>query len=266
MMSSLLLRVGILVCAVDLVVGSTVSGQEQKPGEPGAAKGVNVFNPVEGRITVIDAKPEGAIVKKGDVVCELDPRPLRARLANQDIVILGAEADYKNAQLTREVAEMALREYKDGVFKQDLQTIEGEIALARSDHQRAEDRLVWARKMFEKGFVSKGTLVADELSLKKSIFTEEQAQTRMQVLQQYMKTRTVKQLESEVEKAKAGELGKKAAHDREVTAGKSLAKQITACVVVAPTAGRVIYPRRFGAGAVVRDGDVLFWVVPDGAP
>jgi hypothetical protein len=265
-MSSFLTRAGILICTMDLVVGSTASAQDRKPGEPDAAKAVNVFNPVEGRATVIFAKPEGALVKKGETVCALNESPLRARSANQDIVILGAEADYKNAQLTREGAEIALREYKEGVFNQELQTIEGEIALARSDHQRAEDRLLWAKKMFEKGFVSKGTLVADEFNLKKSIFTEEQAQTRKQVLQQYMKTKTVKQLEGEVEKAKAGELAKQAAHDREVTTGKSLAKQIAACVVVAPTGGRVSYTRPFGEGAVVRDGDVLFRIVPDEAP
>jgi HlyD family secretion protein len=265
-MSSFLMRAGILVCAVGLVVGSTTSAQDRKAEEPDAAKGVNVFNPVEGRATIILSKPEGAAVKKGEVVCELDSLPLRDRLTNQVIIIAGAEADFENAKLTREVAEMAVTEYTEGVYKQDRQTIEGELALAQSDRQRAEDRVVWAKRMFNKGLVAQGALTSDELRLKKSIFTEEQAQTKKEVLQNYLSRKTVKQLQSEVEKAKAAELAKKAVFEREQTVRKSLLKQIGACVVRAPADGRVSYTRLFGEGAVVRDGDLLFRVVPNDVP
>ena len=66
-------------------------------------------------------------------------------------------ANHENAKLTREVAEIAVVEYVEGIFKQDLATVEGEIKLAESDLSRSEDRLDWARRMYEKGYVSLAT-------------------------------------------------------------------------------------------------------------
>ena len=77
-------------------------------------------------------------------------------MTNQEITTKSAKANYANATLTREVAEIAVVEYKEGIFKQDLATVEGEIKLAESDLSRAEDRVDWAQRMFVKGYVSQG--------------------------------------------------------------------------------------------------------------
>src|SRR2546421_5309526 len=58
-------------------------------------------------------------------VCSSDLR-LSASLA-------AAAATYENAKLTREVAEIAVIEYKEGIYRQDTDTIKGEIALAESE-------------------------------------------------------------------------------------------------------------------------------------
>ena len=95
--------------------------------------------------------------QEGRVVCELDSAALNDQLVNQKITTKSAEANYENAKLTREVAEIAVIEYEEGIFKQDLATVEGEIKLAESDLSRSEDRLDWATRMFEKGYVSMAT-------------------------------------------------------------------------------------------------------------
>ena len=87
---------------------------------------------------------------------------------------------YENAKLTREVAEIAVIEYVEGIFKQDQATVEGEIKLAESDLSRSEDRLDWAQRMFEKGYVSMAQKVSEELTLKKARFALEQAQSKQQ--------------------------------------------------------------------------------------
>ena len=130
---------------------------------------------VEGQTTIIMIMPEGTPVKKGEIVCELDSASLNDQLVNQKITTKSAEANHENAKLTREVAEIAVIEYEEGIFKQDLATVEGEIKLAESDLSRSEDRLDWARRMFEKGYVSKATKVSEELTLKKARFALEQA-------------------------------------------------------------------------------------------
>ena len=119
-----------------------------------SSKNQDAYCHVEGQTTIITIKPEGTRVKKGEVVCELDSAALSDQLINQKITTKSAEANYENAKLTREVAEIAVIEYVEGIFIQDQATVEGEIKLAESDLSRSEDRLDWARRMFEKGYVS----------------------------------------------------------------------------------------------------------------
>ena len=57
-----------------------------------------------------------------------------------------ARADYAQALLTREVAEYALTEYEEGVYKQDLETARAEIVISESDLTRARDRLEWQQR------------------------------------------------------------------------------------------------------------------------
>ncbi len=68
-------------------------------------------------------------------------RQPRQQLVSQRIETETARFNYQNAKLTREVAEIAAIEYNEGIFPQDLATVEGEIRLARSDLQRTRDLL-----------------------------------------------------------------------------------------------------------------------------
>jgi HlyD family secretion protein len=98
-----------------------------------------------------------------------------------------ATADYVNARLTREVAELAVVEYKDGVLKSDLATIEGEIALAESDLRRVR---------------------ASSTSDNKAKLRLEHARERLDRLK-YTGSETLKALQVEVDVSKANELAKK---------------------------------------------------------
>src|SRR5262249_76680 len=69
---------------------------------------LDVFNKVEGQLTIISILPEGTRVKKGDLVCELDSSALRDNLVNQKIQTEQAEAAHQNAVLTLEVAKIAV--------------------------------------------------------------------------------------------------------------------------------------------------------------
>ena len=103
-----------------------------------------------------------------------------------------ALANFENARLTREVAEIAVIEYTEGVYKQDLDSVEREFALAESDLKRARDPSdrEWAR-----------------LKVKR-------AQSKRAELENDIKRRTVKELMSEVTAAKADELAKKSAYEQ----------------------------------------------------
>ncbi len=234
-----------------------------------SAANKDVFCKVEGQTTIIMILPEGTSVKKGDIVAELDSSALQDNLKNQRIATLGAEAAYQNAKLTREVAEIAVTEYIEGVYKQEHETAQGEIALAKSELKRAEDRLEWSNRMLEKGYVSKAQNVADKVGLEQKKFALEQAQTKLSVLEKYTKEKTIKELKSEVEKTKSDELAKKQTYQLEQDKEAKLVTQIANCKLAAPGDGLVVYandPNRGGGGnqpqieegAAVRERQKIF--------
>ena len=224
---------------------------------------------VEGQTTIITIVPEGTRVTKGQLVCELDSATLKDQLTTQMITTRGAEAAYLNAKLTRQVAEIAVVEYLEGIYKQDKETVLGEIALAKADMNRAEDRLKWSEKMLEKSYVSLGQVISDRLTLQRAIFAVEQAQTKLNVLEKYTKDKTKKELESEVEKAKSDELAKESTWSLEKSKEEKLNRQIAHCKILAPNDGLVVYAndpgRSFGStqpqieeGATVRERQKIF--------
>lgn len=205
---------------------------------------------VEGQTTIIMIVPEGTRVTKGQLVCELDSAALKDQLTNQEITTRGASAAYQNAKLTREVAEIAVTEYKEGIFKQDQETAKGEIALAKSNRKRAEDRVDWSGRMYEKKYLSLGQVISEKLSLQQAIFSEEQAQTKLDVLLKYTKDKTIKELESEVEKSRSDELAKEATFQLEKSKEEKLRRLIKNCQIFAPADGLVVYANDPGRGGM----------------
>jgi multidrug resistance efflux pump len=203
-------------------------------------------------------------VEQGEVFCELDSSELKDRLASAEIAISGTIAEVQGASLAREVAVMTLNEYKEGLFLHDLQDTESQIKLAESNLARAEDTVDWTRRMFDKGYVSMGTKVSEELVLKKARFALEQSQSKRKVLLDYTKDKTIKALLGAVETARAHELHTQSMLERQRSARKRLDAQIRRCKVAAPSGGRVRYSAPIGAGAVLQDGQLLCRIVRDG--
>jgi HlyD family secretion protein len=241
----------------------------KEKGNLESAANKDAFCQVEGGTTIIMIKTEGTPVKAGDVVAELDSAALKDSLTNQKITTQQAEASFKQAKLVREVAEYAVREYVEGVYKQDLATYKGQIALARSDLERAVDRLKWSSEMKKKGYVSIATNLADELTKQQADFDLEQAETQLTVLEKYTKEKQIKSLSSDVEKAKADELSKQSSYELERTKERKLERQIENCTLKAPGDGIVVYandPGRMGGqqsvqieeGASVRERQKIF--------
>lgn len=234
-----------------------------------SSKNEDAYCQVEGQTTIIKIVAEGTRVKKGDLVCELDSASLGDQLTTQMITTQGAEAAYKNAKLTRDVAEIAVTEYAEGIFKQDMETALGDIALAESDRKRAEDRLEWSDRMLQKGYLSPGQNLSERLALQRSIFAFKQAMTKKNVLVKYTKDKTITELKSEVEKARSDEKAKEATWDLEKKKEEKLRRQIRNCKITAPNDGLVVYandPNRFGGqqtpqieeGATVRERQKIF--------
>jgi multidrug efflux pump subunit AcrA (membrane-fusion protein) len=266
-MSTRSTRIGALVGLAALLTVTIAAGQHRAAvGTDPEGQGVAVFNPIEGRIRVLSSRPEGARVEKGEVICELDPAELRDRVASQEIAVQGLRAGVEGARFAREAAAMDLDEYKDGGFARDSAAAQAAVRLAESDLRRHEDKLDWTHRMYNKGYASKAELVAEQLVFDRAKYALELAESGRQALVRTTRPKTTRALMGAVETARERELGKEAELRRAESILKSLHDQIGWCKVAAPVAGRVRYDAPIGPGAVVRDGQVLFRVVPDTAP
>ena len=268
MPSRFIIRLGLPATLGVFLAGAIASAQDRRPVAPPLPPrqtSVPVFNPIEGRMVVASAKPDGTKVEAGEVVCEFDPADLRDRLASQEIVVHGAQAEALATRIAREVAVLALREFKEGTYKQQLATVEGEIKLAESKLSRAEDTVDWAQRMSKKGYASVAERISEELTLKHAHFALEEAQLQRVILVEYSRDKTIKTLTGAIESARARELAAQAVLEREQTAQKKLNNQLGLCKIKAPVAGRIEYAAPFGAGAVLHDGQFICRVIADSA-
>jgi RNA polymerase sigma factor (sigma-70 family) len=242
-------------------------GQQNQQGKTAGSH--DIYCIVEGQTTIIKILPEGSPVKKGQVICELDSANLRDQLVNQRIVVSSAEASYQIAKLTREVAEVAAIEYAEGDYRIKLGEVDGDIQLAQAELALAEDELNAAKVQNAPLSVKRA-----ELAVLRARLALERAQSRRRLLVDYTKGRRMKELRSNLEKARSDELTKGAIWELQKSKEQNLKKQIVACTLVAPIDGIFQYVHRprphlldpdFGEireGASVREHQLLFQIVP----
>jgi RND family efflux transporter MFP subunit len=256
----------------------------------------DVLNTVEGTTTIIWILPEQTEVKKGDKVCELDSATLRDGLKNQKINIAQAEANYQNARLDREVAETALHESVEGTLKAEEKALTGAITESRTAIQGAEARLERTRRARQQlngiatrrrgdptpADVAAELEIDDRLDDAGRLLAREKAalglaETRLEVLQKYTVSRTLKEKTADIERKRSAELARRAALELEKDRERKLEREIRDCVLTAPSDGVVILandPSRGPAtrgvlieeGATVRERQKILTVVDVDAP
>ena len=95
------------------------------------------------------------------MLAELDSSDYAELLRLQQITLERAKADKLQAELDVEIAKLAVREFEDGIAHTTIEDLEGRILLARSDLERAIDRLNWSRHMNQKGYVPAAMVTSD---------------------------------------------------------------------------------------------------------
>ena len=253
-----------------------------------ASQNADVYSQVEGQTTILSILPEGTLVKKDQLVCELDAAFLKNVLPNQEISIKAAEAAYQITKLAREVAEIAVIEYVEGIYPNDLQAVLNEISLTESAIAKAEERLKRTQNARQRLISVLGgaktfadvlaeldiedRLDAAELTLDREKRSLGIGQARRVVLEKYTRDKTLKQLRNEVEKARPLELARQSSWELEKSKKQKLLRQIASCKVLAPADGMVVHandPSRTGAarqrpqieeGATIRERQKIFSV------
>ena len=154
---------------------------------------------------------------------------LGAEPLNQEIAVQNARAKHATAELAREIAEIAVVEYEQGIFKKDQAVAVGELKLAESDLERAKEGITNAKERLARiKNVSRGTstdlaneylfedrVVVAELQERKAVYAIELARSKLKVLEEFTKDKTVKELRARVFLARSDELAKKATWELE---------------------------------------------------
>ncbi len=258
-----------------------------------AANASRVISEVEGMTTIISIKPEGTMVHAKELIAELDSAVLRDKLINQEIATAKAGAAFENAQITREVAEIGLREYLEGTFPQEKKTLEGAILTADSAIQRAEARrerirLALARlKPFPDAQAAPSEVLA-ELELNDRLDRIEQeilreklgrdlAKGKLDILTKFTQGRITRELNASLQRESVDEHTAKNAFDLEKRKEAKLRQMITKCKLYAPIDGIVLYANgvnirqgvatpQIEEGATVRERQILFSVIDLNGP
>jgi len=260
------------------------AGAENRGVDPGV--GAKIYSKAKANHRIVSIVADGSQVKKGQVVCELDSGVLQDQWDGQMITATTAAASYEQAKLGREVSELAVIEYVEGLSVCELQEIEMQIKTAEAELAIAEDDLEAARDAFDKSErPGRKRAAIAELKMKKARFALELAQSRKKLLVNYTRGKRIKELKAAVETSRSDELAKKVVWELALSKQKKLEQEIAACKIKAPIDGTVVYAHTGGPpdggqagmmrsmmagmshppireGAVVHERQLLFEIIP----
>lgn len=253
-------------------------------GELAAFNQIEIRNPIQGRAVITYIAPEGASVKKGDVLIRLADEDIRNSVKDAELNELTAqnavtaaqksleiqisqnESRLQQAQLKVELAELALEQWERGEVQAERQRLTLAIEKARRELDRLTEKFVESAKLLEREFISMDEYKRDELAKIEAEAQLQKVELDWQVYEQYQYKRDRKQKESDVQQAK-DELERvrtqneaelvKATDDLKTKEGQleirrsrlaDLKKQLEGCITLAPADGLVVYASSLETG------------------
>lgn len=235
-------------------------------GNVESASNIDVKCEVAGGGTILWIIEDGSTVKKGDELIRLDTSLIEDELNTQRIAYEKALATKIKAEEDYAAADISVKEYRDGMFKQELQTLESQITVSLENLRSAQNMLEHTERMARKGFATALQLEADQFAVQRAQLDLDAAKTAKHVLIEYTGPKTLKGLEALRDASKAMVRSEEAATNLEESKLKRLEAQLKNCLITAPQAGMVIYANDSGRrsnevtieeGAVVREGQTI---------
>lgn len=192
-------------------------------------------------VRILEIADEGTPVNVGDIVVQLDDSSIRKDLTAQQIAVNTVEAAFSKAKNELDAAEIARREYELGTFVQEEQKLESELFVAQENSRRAENFYKHSRKLAVKGYITDIQMESDRFSVSKFQKDLDAATTKLMVLRDYTKHKTLKKHDSDINTAKANFASEEAKLAIETEKLDSLKSQLEKCIIKAPSAGQVVH-------------------------
>ena len=237
-------------------------------GGRGGGGGGGMDDEKPGSTRIVSILPEGTHVTKGQVVCELDSSAFEDELQAQLVRWLKAKSWVDQAKSIFEVSEISLREYRDGIYPQDLQLIRQYIQTCKIEKERSERNANWSRDIFKKGFRTAAQLKADELNDQEKSIALEEAEGMLERLAKFTGPKNIKSLEAKIKAVESDKKNQEASFQLETQRRDRLQRNIDRCTLRAPDDGIVVYMNetsnwgrvvvQIDQGVTVREGQPIF--------
>ena len=207
-------------------------------------------------LVIVTVVPEGTLVKRGDLLIELESSRLEENTERQLVTVIGSEARLKQAEADLKTAELALVEYLEGTYEQQVKTIESERFSAREQVRTQEDNLAHFNRLYERDYITWSTIETYLIELEKAELALGIAEQKLDVLQRLTKEKMVTQYEAAITTAKAQVAAAEQTFEIDDNRLKHLRRQLENCTILAPSDGQVVYymPRWGGEENLVREG------------
>ena len=235
------------------VTGSDFVLEFVEPGEIESAENVEIKSEVRSRTSagtaILEIVPEGTLVEEGDFLVRLDDASLQKDMLRQRIAVHQAKATLVKATADVEAAKLALQEYLSGSFREDEEQLESSEFVAKENLRRAEEYLVYSKKLATKGYVSETQLEADQFAVEKARKELDLAQTKLEVLRLHSRKAKVNDLNASILTAEARLQSAENSYQLEKTQESEIEEQIEKCMIHSPSAGEVTYANNTKSGS-----------------
>lgn len=209
-------------------------------------------------VRILEIVPEGTLVHEGDLVVQLDDSTIRKDLNTQRIALNTVEAAFSKARNELDAAVIARKEYELGTFVQEEQKLESELFVAEENARRAKNYHAHSQKLAARGYITDTQLESDRFAVDKYGKDLDAATTKLRVIRDYTKPKTLKKHDSDIKTAEAAVNSEKSKYEIEVEKLANLESQLQKCVIKAATTGQVVYhnPNRWrNDDFVIRKGN-----------
>lgn len=214
--------------------------------------------------TILWVIDEGARVKAGDKLVEIDSSELELQLKEKKIRVISAEAAVTTAAANLEQAKIAKQEYLEGVYNTEHKAILSEKARAEQDLLTKTLASESTERLVAKGLIKSLQLEADKFAVIDAQNQLDAADQKLWVLENLTKKKMLVQYDSDIDAAEANLSAAQAELVEEETELGEIEQQIENCVMYAPADGVVVHANRYSsrggnsefvveAGATVRE-------------
>ncbi len=233
-------------------------------GEVESASNVDIRCEVKSRgaggITILWVIDDGEFVRPGDELVRFDSSALENELNQQKIVCSNSEAAVETARNELAAAEIAKKEYLEGVYVLEHNLIEVKKFMAREAQRQAEQNLRYSEGLAKKGYVTDLRVETDKIAVDKAKLDYQSAELELKVHKKYTREKQLKLLESTIGSARARLRSAEATHQLDVEQRELIESQIAKCTIYAKNSGQVVYAneyRRHGGQDIVIEAGTM---------